>query len=470
MSDYDSDDAWTLESIRAALLDGRNARDAGGEDARLNKPIPQELYLPEFLRSITTRAEAKCHAVVGWHHDELAKLLALLRRNPYLLDPVSRRVEGTIQDVDTDIDQRIAHAAAEVAAKRNHAAETDKVYQRDLQAADASHPRGGWPDLLVLVLIAFGVLILEISASAWRLRHALGAPTALTTGAGLSIVALAGGGLCAFVMLRSTRRLERTRLGGSLRWLAAGAIGGLVLAVMYIGACYRDALIEGLNGNHADTLAKINSPGEVLLNNDVLSLLLLGIAGSCIAAAEVWTFYHGYRPLLRQSGVATERAISQLGELSNELKMHAARAASAGEATLNEIGRSYTEWVQSAAGYHDEAHGTETEARRRIDLVRRCVRVIAAEYVDGYHEVRQADRFAPMPDSMIGNEIDDLTAFTAIRADAVAEARSSAGALQRGHLEIARIVERAVIRIDEMAGLRAAHRPQRELLVTGQTP
>lgn len=470
MSNDKSNVAWILKWILEALLNGRKPRDAGGEDARLNKPLPQELYLPEFLRSVHMRAEAMCHAVVDWHHEQLANLVSGLRNSPFAIDTVSRKVEGAVQNVKTDIDRRIAHATADVATREKSAIEADKTYQRDLQAADASHPRGGWPDASVFLLIAAGVLLLDTAVSAWRLKHALGASTAFATGAVLSAVALGGGALAAFVLLHSTRHVERTRQGRALQWLGAMAITGVVLLLMYVGACYRAALIEGLNGGYADTLAKFNSPVEVLVNFDVLTLFLLGVAGFGIAAIEVWTYFHGHRPLLRQSGVAKAKADSLLLQLANELKSHAAKTGNTGDAVLNDIDRKSADWVRAAAGHYDEARALQTEARRRIDLVRRCARVIAAEYVDGYHEVRAADRFAPMPDPMIGDEIDVSADFTRIRDDAVAEARGAARAVQLGHLEIARIVQQAIIRIDEMSGFRAAHLPATPLLPAGQTP
>ncbi|MEO7382682.1 MAG: hypothetical protein ABIV25_13195 [Paracoccaceae bacterium] len=463
MANDTSESAWTLQGIRVALLDGKNPRDIGGEDARSNKPLPHDLYLPIFLRELHTRAEALCHSVVDWASGAFQQLAAALRGSPFALDSVSHKVEVAVHAAAAAIDGRLGQIAAEVSALRQSCEVAGTTYRRDLQAADTSHPRGGWPDSSATFLTMLAVLLLETAVSALWLRHALGLPKATATGFAFSLAAVGGGSLCAFVLLGPTKHGDATARTSTAQVIVAIAIALLTLFFMYVGACYRAALIDGLNGDNADTWAKFSTPAEVLINFDVLALFLLGLAGFAVGIFKTCNYFHGHRPLLRKSGIAQASAEVALVRMANSEKRFVTQTAADCGGRLDEIDQSNAEWARATAGHADEAALIAVEGNRRIDLVRLIFPNIGAEYFDGHIEVRPTDRFAPLPIVAIGVDVDVPAAIAATRERAIDDARQAARAVQQGRVRITQIEAAAIVRIDEMAGFRPIYHQQGQL-------
>jgi hypothetical protein len=295
---------WALKDIRDALLDGNDARDVGGEDARANRPAPDGTYLPRFMRDVVTRGEAMGHVTQEWARDQFGDLASALRNNPFAVDAATEKARHVPITVKSEIDRQIAQATTRILDLRAQSEEAGTVYRRDLQAADATHPRRGWIDAAEFWLVIWTILCVEGGLCALMLWHALGPTRAVFTGLVLSAASLAGGYFAAKAVLRPVNHSDVTPAGRVLQWLLAAVVGLATLFFLYVGACYRAAWIDGADGTPADIVAKFYSPLHVLVNFDVLALAALGIVGFFVGAFECWRCFNGYRALLRESGIA----------------------------------------------------------------------------------------------------------------------------------------------------------------------
>jgi hypothetical protein len=238
------------------------------------------------------------------------------------------------------------------------------------------------------------------------------------------------------------------------QWVLAIMVGMVTVLAMYWGACYRAAWIDGLDGGSADAIAKFKSPVDVLVNFDVLALAFLGVAGFIIGALKIWHYYHGYRSLLRDAGLAKAHADQAIREKADELKAFVKSKAREGEESLEEIEQASGAWVPDVADCADSANGSALEANRGQDLVRRILDGIVAEYSDGYYEVRPFDRSVPLSYVINGAHTEVPTLFASARQSAIEAAATVTGAGRQARLDIARIVSEAIRRIDALAGLR----------------
>lgn len=445
---------WTVQSVRQYLLADHDPRDAGGMDAHAGRQHPQGSFLPGFLRDCHTRAEAMCHVIEENAEDEFKDLASALRSSPFALDNAIQQVCSVPQAVATQIDGHIEHNAIEIGDHRAEVERTGIAYRRDLQVADATHPRGGWREPVEFWPPVAGIVLIEGGIAAAMLWHALGPMRALLTGLALALIAVGGGMLSALVLLHPTRHERDTQAARAGQWLLALLVAAITLLLMYVGACYRAVWIDGLDGTPAELITKFQSPAEVLTNFDVLALAALGFVGFFIGARECYRYFHGYRSLLRESGLAKAHADEAIRDLADGLKTFVKKAARENEAHLEEIEQKNGAWVKAVAEYADSASGVALEDNRRFDLVRRILAGIVDEYRDGYQEVRPFDSSVALSYVVNGDDIVVPVVFSNARQSAIEVAASVSGAVRQARLEIARIVSEAIGRIDDMAGLR----------------
>jgi hypothetical protein len=445
---------WTVQSIREYVLARHDPRDAGGMDAHAGRQPPQGNYLPAFLRDCHTRAEAMCRVIEENAQDEFIELAAALRSSPFALDTAIQQIHSVPQTVAAQIDGHIEHSATEIGDRRTDVDRAGIVYRRDLQVADATHPRGGWREPLEFWPPVAGIVLIEGGIAAAMLWHALGSMKALVTGIALALIAVGGGMLSALTLLHPTRRELDTQVARAGQWLLALLVAAITLLLMYVGACYRAAWIEGLDGKPADLISKFQSPAEVLTNFDVLALAALGFVGFFIGARECFRYFHGYRPLLRESGLAKAHADEAIRDLTNALKTFVNNAGGGSEVQLEEIEQKNGAWIRAVAEYADSATGVALEDNRRFDLVRRIFDGIVAEYRDGYYEVRPFDRTVTLSYVVNGTDIEVPVVFSSTRQSAIEAAANVSAAGRQARLEIARIISESIGRIDDLAGLR----------------
>ena len=410
--------------------------------------------MPAFLRGCHTNADAMCRVIEENAEDEFRDLAAAMRSSPFALDNAMQQVRSIPQTVATKIDAHIEHNATEIADRRADVDRAGIAYRRDLQVAGASHPRGGWREPVEFWPTVWAIVLIEGGIAATMLWHALGAMRALVTGLALALISLGGGMLSALALLRPTRRELDTQAARAVQWLLALLGATITLLLMYIGACYRAVWIEGLDGTPAELISKFQSPAEVLTNFDVLALAALGMVGFFIGARECYRYFHGYRSLLRESGLAKARADEAIRELADELKAFVKMSVREGEAQLEEIDQKNGAWVRAVAEYGDSAAGVALEANRRFDSVQRVLDGIVAEYCDGYREVAPFDWAAALSYTVNSADIEVPAVFANARQSAIEAAASVSDARRRASLEIARIASEAITRIDDLAGLR----------------
>lgn len=447
--------AWSYEAVKDQLAGGKNSRDEGGEDARRNKPLPTTDYAPQYLRDVSSRSDALGHAVGEYHQDAITALLARMRQSPFALDSVSRKVRGAAAGAEAEINRDLAVHAAEMEKLKESASAATLVYNRDLQAADATHPPGGWPNATFTVLLALAVFFCDLLASTFWLRHALGMTNALIAGFVLSLLTILLGYLSACSVLKTLKHCDRTQLGRALQWALASFFFLLALAVLYVGTAYRAALIEGLS--EGDALRDIADFHKVLGNFAALALFALGVGGFVFASFKTWTYFHGHRPLLRRSGLAKADADSALTLLENTLKARATQAIDAGTTELADIDAKNAAWTIQIADYVEDGIGIINEANRRYALIDNAFQTITAEYLDGYYEVRPGERI-PAPDPFPRADVEVPPVLSRIKDESLVMARDASLVVQCGRAELANILEQAIKRIDEMAGNCASHR------------
>lgn len=450
---------WTPEAIRAYLRNGRNPRDEGGEAARQNKPVWDEHYCSPFMREVHARAESLWHAIDARQHRANSELLERMRRTPFAIDGAVRKMSGSAEHTDAAVKRQLMLSAADLAAARQRFEQADQTYRRDLQAAgDATHPRGGWPDALLTVLIVLAVLLFDVALSTLWLRKALGPVNALLLGGFLPSVAVAGGWGFARILLKPTKFAERTKLWRWLSLLGAGLDAAVTLVILYGGACYRAALIAGVSEGQA--LSNFWSPGEVFSDFDATALLGVGVLGFVVTALETWKYYHGFRPLLRRSGIARDRVESGLSERVKKERGDAADTVDAGRGELSEIQQSTFSWATAIADHADEGLVVEKDANRDLAILVSEVRLVAAEFCDGYREVLPGRPVAQISDPQFGNPFEIPQTIVTVREHAIAAAREVTSSAQRAEASLAKILEDAIREIDAMAGYRTWNQPQ----------
>jgi len=358
------------------------------------------------------------------------------------------------ETVKSEIESHIEHNTADVLDLRARAKTAETVCLRDLQAADTSPPRRGWLNPIEFWCVVWAVLCTEGTIGAIMLWRALGPVTAVVTGAALSFISLAGGVLAARALLRPTKLAQITPGSRVLQWTLATTIGLVTLSILYLGACYRAAWKEGLDGTKAEIIAKLSAPESVLLNFDVLVLATLGIVGFFVGALETWKYYHGYRALLRESGLANAQADAAIRAKAEELRAFVHRTAAYGNTVLDDIEHKNIGWMRAVADHGDAAGSVDCEAKRRTDLVWMVVESIAAEYSDGYQEVRPFERTSPLTFTFDGPEMDVPEVFAKARQAAIATASQVSRAVMDARARIAAYAAAAIKQIDELAGLR----------------
>lgn len=460
---------WSVKDIRNALLDGKDARDVGGEDARADRPPPDGNYCPRFMRDVETRAHAMGHVIAEWADDQFDQSASALRNNPFAVDAAAEKAGHVPATIKAEIDRQIAHETTQLLDRRAHAEETGTVYRHDLQKANTTHPRRGWPGTAEFWLVVWTMLCVEGGLGAVMLWRALGPGRAVITGMVLAAMSIAGGYLAARALLRAVTRDTESTIRRVLQWLLAIVIGSATLFVMYVGACFRAAWIDGADGTPADIDAMFNSPTHVLVNFDVLALAALGIIGFFVGALECWRFFNGYRALLRESGLAKTQADTAIRQIAEDLKAFAHTTGTSGRATLDDIEQKSAAWLRSVADHCDAANGVAAEADRRDHLVCSTVENIYAENAEGYREVRRFERTGAYTFTIGKNDTLVPELFVMARQAAMAGATEVSKVVRQAHGQIAAHVEAAIVRIDELAGLRAVP-VGRALLPRGNTP
>ncbi len=454
MEQQHDESKWALKDIRDSLLDGRDARDVGGEDARANRPSPDGTYLPRFMRDVVTRGEAMGHVTQEWARDQFGELASALRDNPFAVDAAAEKARHVPVTVKSEIDRQLAHDTTRVLDLKAHSEEAGTVYRRDLQAADTTHPRRGWIDVTELWLVIWTILCVEGGLCALMLWRALGPTRAVITGLVLSAASLAGGYFAARALLRPVNHAQITPTGRRLQWALAVAVGLATLFFLYVGACYRAAWIDGADGTPADIIAKFYSPLHVLINFDVLALAALGIVGFFVGAFECWKCFNGYRALLRESGLAKAQADSAVRDAAEELKASVHRVGTTAAEVLDDIELKSAAWMRSVADHCDAANGVAYEVHCRDDRVCSCVESIYAENAEGYQEVRHFERGAPFAFAIAGTDMEVPDLFVKARQSAIAGASEVAKTVRQAREQIAAHVQAAIVQIDELAGLR----------------
>jgi hypothetical protein len=460
---------WSVRDVRNVLLDGKDARDVGGEDARANRLPPDGTYCPRFIRDVETRAQAMGHVIAEWADDQFDLSASALRNDPFAIDAAAEKARHVPATIKAELDRQITYETTQLLDCRARAEETATVYRRDLQKADATHPRRGWRGSAEFWLVLWTMLCVEGGLGAVMLWHALGPGRAVMTGMTLSAMSIAGGYLAARALLRPASRDLDTSARRLLQWILASTIGLATLFVMYVGACFRAAWIDGADGSPADIAAMFNNPAHVLINFDVLALIALGIIGFFVGALECWRFYNGYRPLLRESGLARTEADGVLRKAAEDLKSFADKTGTDGGAVLEDLEQKSAAWMRSVADHCDAANGIASEANRRDQLVCANVESIYAEYVEGFQEVRRFDRTAAFAFALGRNDTDVPELFVRARQAAMAGTSEVSKVLRQAQGQIAVHVEAAIVRIDELAGLRAVANSQ-ALLPKGNNP
>jgi len=452
MSDTEDHIIWTVDAIRARLLEGRDPRDIGGADALAGRPYPCGGYMPVFLREIHTKIEALSQILAKEVRDQLGHIEDGLRGNPFATEDAFQRIRSTIDGVDTYINERIAHSLSDLMGKRKDAEECAAVYRRDLQQARASHPRKGWIDKLKASSSAFAIGVVDGAIGYFILEDALGPVPAVFTGLGLAFLSLGGGALSALALLRPTDYASITPLSRALQWFLAILCGSFTVAASYIGACYRAALIEGLNGDYADILAKFVSPKEVLLNPEVLFLMAIGLLGIILGARKLNSYYNGYRSLLRDSGIAKDRADLRLDEMAAELKRIVEDAGTSGTDALDEITEATGIWVRSSAELSAQAATIILDANERLDLLLRVFIGIVAEYQDGYKEIKPGNGPDQLQYAPFGQEFYLPPLINELRSRAIEAVKTVSDRARVASLEISQLQTNAIARIDALAG------------------
>jgi hypothetical protein len=271
----------------------------------------------------------------------------------------------------------------------------------------------------------------------------------------LALTSTGGGVLGALSLLRPTKLVHVTLLSRAFQWGLAVASGAVTALLLYIGACYRAALIAGQDATPSEILQKFLTPSDVLLDFHVAVLGVIGIAGFCFGAREAYAFYNGYRAPLRRSGLAHESAQQTLNDKADELKAFVAKRTDQGKADLGNIENNVKEWLAMEADNRDEVDADVRQTARWTDLVRRAFESILAEYVDGYLDVAPDTQVGALSYAEIGAEI-EAPASLGHRGTELANAGSmSAQAIATARASVADIARRAVARIDELAGFAA---------------
>jgi hypothetical protein len=377
-----------------------------------------------------------------------------LRRNPQAYDSATEQARAAPEKLAAEIEKQLEHNSSKITELRAARDNSAMAYSHVLQTARAKPPPLGFKSLLDLTLFTVGTVLLDGGIATVTLMHALGALPAIVSGLGFAAISVVLGMVAAYVLLRSADHQRDTAQHRRAKWVIAIFIGILALFILYAGACYRAAWVDGLDGGPDDLIANFESPVKVLLHSDVLLLLALGIAGFFIGAVKCFRFYHGFGYQLRDAGLAAARADAELREAAAELKVMVSKSASDMETELDEIKGTSQAWTYATAERSDGAQGDEQEHHRRLDLIRRSVAGIVTEYTDGYYEVSPFERTTYTSNIAIGADIDVPGVFQAAREAAIEGAQAVAVAIRQACLMIAKLVSEAIRRIDELAGLR----------------
>ena len=447
---------WTLREIREAITGGLEPRDVGGDDARRGRPPPIDGYLPPFLHSGRTNAQALIARAEEYANDEFAAEVAKVRQCPIMLEVPGERVGATSPQIEGELKVHIEQNRVDLEGAQQHVKESDVAYAHHLQQARAVKPAGGWKNSAQMALMAFIVVLLDGGIGATMLAHALGPRRAIVTCLVLAFFAFAGGALSAWFRLRPVDYRLDTSARRTRQWVFALITAVATVLILYIGACYRAAWIEGLSGQSDEILAKFWAPGHVLFNPDVLALALLGLLGFLAGVWECSTYFRGYGPALREAGVECERAHEARKELVDGHKDYVKTEVGKAHASVDTLRQETDDWVRQMPGFRDEAAATAAEANRRRGATVQVLGNVCAEYADGFHEVAAFDRARTSRIALSYQTIEVPVPFDSACEAAAIAIRDAGAATNKAHLDLDGLLRQALARIDELAGLRPA--------------